>query len=114
MRDIPMNIEFEYRYRDWGNFKKYGAVVFNNQHRLSIDEVSQRVLCASIEGQFFDASQLGIPELFFHDSPFDPDLDHGMHEFCSVSETGLPADDTPNRDILDLLLKMESSVVAYR
>ena len=26
-----MNIEFEYRYRDLGNFKRYGSVVFRNQ-----------------------------------------------------------------------------------
>jgi hypothetical protein len=106
-----MNIEFEYRYRDWGNFKRYGAVVFQNQHRISIDEVSQRVLSASIDGQFIDASQLGLPELFFRDSPFDPDLDHGLHEYCSVSETELPANDASSRDILDLLLRMEAPVI---
>jgi hypothetical protein len=109
-----MNIEFEYRYRDWGNFKKYGAVVFENKHRVTVDEVCQRVLRASTDGQFFDASHLGIPELFFRDFPFDPDLDHGLHEFVEASETELPANDVPNRDILDLLLEMETSAVAQR
>jgi len=107
-----MNIEFEYRYRDWGNFKKYGAVVFENQNRLTVEEVSKRVLRASTDGRFFDASQLGMSDLFFRDSPFDPDLDHDLHEFCSVSETNLPADDTLHRDILDLLLTMEAPVFA--
>jgi hypothetical protein len=109
-----MNIEFEYRYRDWGNFKRYGTVVFQNQHSLTCEEVRQRVLGALTDGQFFDAAHLGIPELFFSDSPFDPDLDHGQHEFCSASETELPANDVPHRDINDFLLKMGTSAVTYR
>jgi hypothetical protein len=107
-----MNIEFEYRYRDWGNFKRYGSVVFQNQHHLTIEDVCQRVQFALTDDQFFDASQLGIPGLFFRDSPFDPDLDHGLHEFCSVSQMEPSANDAHNRDILDLLLKMETFAVA--
>ncbi|MDR3792036.1 MAG: hypothetical protein P4L03_01525 [Terracidiphilus sp.] len=109
-----MNIEFEYRYRDWGNFKRYSTVIFSNKRHLTLEEVSNRVLCISTDEQFFNASQLGTPELFFRDSPFDPDLDHGQHEFYSVSETELPANDVPQRDILDLLLQMEDSVVSYQ
>lgn len=108
-----MNIEFEYRYRDWGNFKRYGSVVFQNQHRLTADEISQRVVRSLTDDQFFDASKLFIPELFFRDSPFDPDLDHGQHEFFSVSETKLAANDALDRDILDLLLKMETFATAH-
>lgn len=108
-----MNIEFEYRYRDWGNFKRYGSVVFQNQQRLTAEEISQKVLRTLTDGQFFDASQFAIPELFFRDFPFDPDLDHGLHEFFSVSETKQAANDALNRDILDLLLKMETFAAAH-
>ena len=107
----PMNVEFEFRYRDWGNFKRYGAVVFRNQHSLNCAEIRQRVMRASTDGQFFDASHLGVPELFFSDSPFDPDLDHSQHEFCSASETELPTNDVSNRDIHDFLLSMEASAL---
>jgi hypothetical protein len=109
-----MNIEFEYRYRDCGNFKKYGAVVFGNRNRLTVGEISQRVSFALADGQFFNASECGIPDLFFHDFPFDPDLDHDSHEFFGASETELPVNDAANRDILDLLLGLEVPVAARR
>jgi hypothetical protein len=109
-----MNVELEYRYRDWGNFKRYGSVVFGNQRSLTIDEISRRVSLASADGQFFNASRCGFPDLFFADFPFDPDLDHDSHEFCSVLETELPVNDAANRDILGLLLEMEASVIAHQ
>jgi hypothetical protein len=109
-----MNIEFEYRYRDWGNFKRYGAVVFGNHHLLTVDEISRRVLLASTDMQSFNASQCGVPDLFFADFPFDPDLDHDSHEFCGASETELPVNDAAKRDILGLLLEMETSAIAQR
>ena len=105
-----MNIEFEYRYRDLGNFKKYGAVVFGNRNGLTVDEISRRVSLALADGQSFSASQCGIPDLFFHDFPFDPDLDHDSHEFYGASETESPVNDAANRDILDLLVEMEIPV----
>jgi len=114
MRRGQMNIEFEYRYRDWGNFKRYGAVVFQNHQSLTCEEVCQRARRALTDGQFFDASHLGIPELFFSDSPFDSDLDHGEHEFCSASETELQENDVPNRDIQDFLLRMEALAVTHK
>jgi hypothetical protein len=109
-----MNIEFEYRYRDFGNFKKYGAVVFGNRNRLTVDEISQRVSLALADGQSFNAARCGIPDLFFYDFPFDPDLDHDSHEFYGASESELPVNDAANRDILDVLLEMEVSVAALK
>jgi hypothetical protein len=109
-----MNIEFEYRYRDWGNFKKYGAIVFGNRNCLTADVVSQRVSLALADGQSFSATECGVPDLFFDDSPFDPDLDHGSHEFYGTSETESPINDAANRDILDLLAEMKISVGVWR
>jgi hypothetical protein len=107
-----MNVEFEYCYRDWGNFKRFGAVIFENRNQLAVDEIRRRVLRASCEGQWFNATHVRLPELYFPNCPFDPDLDHEFHEFRSASETELVADDSHNRDILDFLSEMEGSVYA--
>ena len=107
-----MNIEVEYRYRDWGNFKKYGAVVFRNKQNLTYDEVRRRALRLSADEQFIDAARLRIPELFFTDCPFDPDLDHGMHEYCGACETESSSNDSAGRDISDFLIEMESLAVS--
>ena len=105
-----MNVQFDYRYRDWGNFKRNGSVVFGNRSRLDIEEIGQRITGALVDGEFFDASSLQIPELFFPDFPFDPDLDHGWHEFCGVSETHSPVDDLSGRDVAELLPPIKSRV----
>ncbi len=104
-----MNIEITYRYRDWGNFKKYGAVIFANQKNLSLDEVRRHVLRDAPGEQTFVASQLRLPELFFLDPPFDADLDHGLHEFFEALETTEPPNDLSSRDISVLLMEIEAS-----
>jgi hypothetical protein len=77
MKEESMNVEFGYRYRDYGNFKRYGSVVFGNLSGLSLEEIRRRMLGSVEEPQPFDPAQLRVPELFFKDFPFDPDLDHG-------------------------------------
>jgi hypothetical protein len=109
-----MNIEFEYRYRDLGNFKKYGAVVFGNRDCLTIDEICNRVSSSLADERSFNASRCGIPNLFFSNFPFDPDLDHDSHEFFGASESDLPVNDAAKRDILDLLEEMQESVAARK
>lgn len=103
-----MNIELEYRYRDFGNFKNYGSVVFGNQSNLAIEEVDLAILELVGDDQTFVASRLGIPEMFFTDFPYDPDLDWEMHEYSRVSETDLPINDAQHRDICDLLSQMRA------
>jgi len=103
-----MNIEFEYMYRDLGNFKSYGTVVFSNQFSLSAPAVNSALLSALGSYQNFRASDLGIPELFFKEFAFDSELDWEMHEFCDVVQTDLPVSDTRARDIKDVLQEVEA------
>ena len=60
-----MNIEFEYLYRDCGNFKNFGKVVFTNKRSLSAKRIHEKVLSAAIPELFFRASDLALPDLFF-------------------------------------------------
>ena len=34
-----MNVRFEYLYRDAGNFKNWGELVFSNPHNINVDRV---------------------------------------------------------------------------
>ena len=102
---MPMNIELQYMYRDFGNFKNYGAVVFGNQSALPITVIDDELIRAFGEDRNFIATDLGLPDLFFKEFAHDPDLDWEMHEFCCVVPTKLPVNDMSKRDIRDLLSK---------
>lgn len=103
-----MNVQFEYRYRDLGNFKRYGSVVFGNRNDLPTDNINRLLLELTGSDETFVASRLGIPEMFFPDFPYSPSLDWEMHEYCGVSQTDLPINDAQGRDIMDLLSQMRA------
>jgi hypothetical protein len=107
MKGAKMNIEFQYLYRDWGNFKNFGSLVFGNRSRLATDEIRRRVERAINCDHAFVASRLKVPELFFRDIPYNPEFDHGFHEFFDALETDLTPNDPTDRDILDLLAALE-------
>ncbi len=105
-----MNVEFQYRYRDFGNFKRYNSVVFGNQSSLPIDDISRVLLRLTGGDETFVASQFGIPDMFFTEFPYNPNLDWQMHEYCGVSKTELPINDAQKRDIKDLLSQMSAAI----
>jgi hypothetical protein len=80
------NIALEYLYRDSGNNKSYGAAVFSNNSALSLAEIEKRleVLWVSPDKNF-EAEMWGLPTLYFAEG--DEELDHGWHEFASLSFT---------------------------
>ena len=98
-----MNVAFEYRYRDLGNFKNHNSVVFANRLGLPAEKISNTLLELTGADNLFFASDHGLPEMFFKDFPYDPDLDWEMHEYLGASDTDMPADDHKGRDISDLL-----------
>lgn len=92
-----MNIQFSYLYRDAGNFKNFGDVIFSNTSKLSLDELRSMITKALIDEMFFDAFKSNIPPLFFED--YDDDLDHDWHEFDQFNEVNSLPNDVQNRDI---------------
>jgi len=80
-----MNIKFSYLYRDAGNYKNYGEVVFANPDNVSIEEIETVIKSKLIEGQWFVAKEWGVPDLHFE--KWDEELDHGWHEFENVTYT---------------------------
>lgn len=104
MKGLQMNIQFDYLYRDCGNFKNFGNVVFANKRNLSAKEIHEKLFGTAKREPFFRASDLGLPDLYFKDFPYDPELDHELHEYYGVSETKEPTNDAANRDISDVFL----------
>jgi hypothetical protein len=83
------NLKLNYRYRDAGNYKQFGSVVFSNSSNLSLDEATKLIQEKLISSEFFVPKEWKLPSLHLH--PYDPELDHEYHEFESWELT----DDTP-------------------
>ena len=79
------NIKFSYLYRDAGNYKNYGEVIFANPDEMPIVELVRLIKLKLIDGQWFYAKEWEILDLHFDN--WDEDLDHGFHEFESLSLT---------------------------
>lgn len=84
------NIKFSYLYRDAGNFKNYGQVIFANPNNLSLEQVMELIKAKLIDGQWFYAKEWGLPDLHF--DKWDEELDHGFHEFEGVEFTNEEAE----------------------
>lgn len=87
-----MNIKFSYLYRDYSNYKKFNSIVLSNSDNISISEVEKSIRENLIDGEFFNAQNVGLPSLFFDEKNED---DHMRHEFESIQETT----DTPNIEV---------------
>ena len=73
------NLKLNYRYRDAGNYKQFGSVVFSNSSNLSLDEATKLIQEKLISSEFFVPKEWKLPTLHLH--PYDPELDHEYHEF---------------------------------
>ncbi|MEX0778778.1 MAG: hypothetical protein WD491_11485 [Balneolales bacterium] len=85
MSDSKANIKFSYLYRDGGNYKQFGYIIFSRNSKEFVEELERQLRSQLIEGMNFVASDWGVPEL--HAYPYDEDLDHGWHEFEGLEET---------------------------
>lgn len=80
-----MNIKFSYLYRDAGNYKAYGEVIFDNPDGIAVEELELILRSKLIDGQWFYARGWNLPDLHFE--KWDEDLDHGFHEFEGICYT---------------------------
>jgi hypothetical protein len=86
-----MNIRFSYLYRDAGNFKNWGEVVFRNPLNIPLEDLAKQLRQSLLDEKYFDAFSVSVPELFFDD--YDEELDHEWHEFeCLEQFDGAPTD----------------------
>ena len=106
---ILMNVEFPYLYRDAGNWKKSGAIVFTNPERLSLAEAQVRLI-AACERSLADLNWF-IPELVGLEplrEGWDIDLDGPWHELLAdLRET--EASPTDRRTLREFVLQFEQA-----
>jgi len=105
-----MNILLTYLYRDAGNYKQWGEVVFTNADGTDPAALEAEARRYLIDGHWFVAEDTGVPDL--RPDEWDDELDHDWHEFHSFAETEVPPDDVRNRDIADFLQDLRASVPA--
>jgi hypothetical protein len=79
------NIQFNYLYRDGGNYKKYNSIIFANPTNISLTELSSRIQSKLLDERWFYAEQWNLPDL--RPETFDPDTDPTWHEFESIVHT---------------------------
>lgn len=96
-----MNIKMSYLYRDAGNFKSYGFVVFSNPTYQSAIELEASFRSALTDGAYFVADAFLLPDL--RPATLDDDLDHAWHELESIEETPASPTDSYKRAIGTLL-----------
>ena len=102
-----MNIKLEYVYRDAGNYKNHGSVVFANLKNRPLAEVVELIAERTVSyliwkySEMFFASDWGIPDLHFTEFDWDDELDHYFHEIENVGETNEKA----VYDLEDFLLR---------
>ncbi|HWZ21015.1 MAG TPA: hypothetical protein VNW06_00090 [Cytophagaceae bacterium] len=84
------NIQFNYRYRCSGNYKKFISVVFANKDGVELPELENLIQSKLIYGEYFYAAQWQLPEVFTDIVDFR--IDPTWHEFESVAYTDDTAD----------------------
>lgn len=101
-----MNMRFVYLYRDSGNFKKWGDVVFSNEDDIEEEIVMKRIIDNLEEGLYFRSEDLQVADLHFEE--FNPLIDHHWHEFHCCSITTDAITDCFHRDIKSIIAKLVS------
>lgn len=100
------NLKLNYRYRDAGNYKQFGSVIFSNSNKVTIDEATKLLQEKLISSDFFVPKDWNLLPLHFH--PYDPELDHEYHEFESWEETYEQANDP--RDVVLFLNQIQLGI----
>ncbi|MDP1727259.1 MAG: hypothetical protein Q8M15_10790 [Bacteroidota bacterium] len=85
MKNLSHNIKFNYLYRDAGNYKIFGSVIFENPDNISLSEIETNIKQCLIYREFFDPIKLNIPQLAF--AEIDEEVDHNWNEFQSIELT---------------------------
>jgi len=93
------NVKFNYLYRDGGNYKQFGFVIFTNDNNIQIEEILNQIQLKLIDGEFFDPKKWAVETLYKY--PYDPELDHSWHEFEDIEITS--ESPTSKVDIIDFV-----------
>lgn len=79
------NIKFSYLYRDSGNYKNYGFLIFSNPDNIDLSELTSLIKSKLFDGTWFYHKEWHLPDL--RSAHFDYEIDPTWHEFESVEYT---------------------------
>ena len=102
-----MNIRFVYLYRDAGNFKNWGSVVFANPRDFNPGRLTEKANTFLFAENNFNAERAGVPDLHFPDHDYD--LDHEGHEVYAFESTDEVPNDLHGRGIDTFLKSLRSA-----
>ena len=102
-----MPVKFSYLYRDAGNYKAWGEVVFGNPENIPLNELDARLRKPFEVDGLFVAHQVSIPEVFLYLSGELTDDDHCYHEFFSLELTDEKPNDHLGRSIKQFVEQVE-------
>lgn len=94
---MTSNIKFFYLYRDAGNYKAWGEIVFSNIEKMALAEVTARLRSAFSQEILFVADQIHVPEVFLYNGSKVTSDDHCFHEFDAVEISNEQANDERER-----------------
>ena len=103
-----MNVKLEYLYRDAGNNKKWGDVIFKNLENINIKLLNTMIRNVIIQNEFFIANKSGLPIISFQDT--DRELDHDWYEYSTVENTDEQENDIYSRDILEFIEMLKQAL----
>lgn len=98
-KGLKNNIRFNYLYRDAGNYKKCGFVIFRNPENLSVNKITTEIRKNLIDGSYFYPKSIRVPLLSF--KKYNKELDHLWNEFESVEISNMSHND--NRTIVQFI-----------
>jgi hypothetical protein len=101
-----MKLQFNYLYRDRGNYKKWSHVVFSNPDSLTIEDVGQILRGCFLEDVLFIAAQVRLPEVFLFTRGDATSDDHCFHEFLDVTASSEPPNDDRGRSVSEFLVEV--------
>ena len=97
------NIKFNYLYRDSGNYKKFGSVIFANHAEIELSKFEVLIKSKLIWDTWFYAEAWKLPEIFIDILDFR--IDPTWHEFENVEYTEEVANAEFNLDELIIAIR---------
>jgi hypothetical protein len=94
-----MSIKFVYLYRDAGNYKNWGEVIFSNSEMLNVESIENRIRMTLFDRFQFIAHQIYVPNLALSMKGYPTTDDHCFHELDCIEDTNEAPNDEQDRTI---------------
>ena len=82
---MVQNVQFSYLYRDSGNYKNFGVLIFENTSDITIDDLKNLIKSKLICDTWFYTYQWQLPDLRFPECDYE--VNPSWHEFENVEYT---------------------------